>query len=380
MQKLISTTLFFKDQKSDKVYRAAIEEKGEGYVVNFAYGRRGATLQTGTKTNQPVGYDVAVTLFNRLVAEKTGKGYTTGEDGTPFASEEFAGQVSDFRCQLLSVAEFEVNAYIRNPAWVALEKFDGERRAVQINCETGEVKGINRRGLYVPLPESVAYEASVFGRHFGEGETIVLDGELIGDKLYVFDFGYSSKKNIVHPETGEPDALALHECDFEFRHKSLDLSFFLNGEYRIISHKAMVLAPMASTEEEKAKLVAEVRERNGEGIVWKRRCAPYRAGRSADALKTKFIETASVVVGQTNGTKRSVGMLVLDEAGRMVDCGNVTIPANHEIPADGAIVEVAYLYAFSGSGRLFQPVYKGERTDIEASDCTRSQFKFRGEE
>jgi bifunctional non-homologous end joining protein LigD len=380
MRKLISTTLFFKDQKSDKEYRAAIEEKGEGYVVNFAFGRRGATLQTGTKTNQPVGYDEALTIFEKLVAEKMGKGYTTGEDGTPFASEAFVGKVSDFKCQLLTVAEFDVDAYIRNPAWVALEKFDGERRSVQVNCETGEVKGINRRGLYVPLPESVAYEAGVFGRHFGERETIVLDGELIGDKLHVFDFGYSSKKSIVHPETGEPDALALHECDFELRHKSLDLSFFLNGEYRIISHKAMVLAPMASTEEEKAKLVEEVRGRNGEGIVWKRRCAPYRAGRSLDALKTKFVETASVVVGQANGTKRSVGMLVLDETGRLVDCGNVTIPPNYQIPGEGATVEVSYLYAFSGSGRLFQPVFKGGRTDIEAADCTRSQFKFRPEE
>lgn len=376
----ISSTIYFKGGGSDKEYRVSVEQDGQGFVVNFAFGRRGGTLKTGTKTNQPVSYEEALSIFEKVVAEKKGKGYSTGADGTPFATEEFAGKVSDFSCQLLTEADLSVDAYIRNPAWVALEKFDGERRAVQVDCKTGEVKGINRRGLFVPLPEPVAYEAEVFGRHFGESEIIVLDGELIGDRLHVFDFGYSSKKNIVHPETGEPDALALHECDFELRHRSLELSFFLNHEYRIVSHKALVLAPMASTEEEKEKLVAEVRGRNGEGIVWKRRNAPYRAGRSLDALKTKFVETASVLVGRANGTKRSVGMLVLDEAGQWVDCGNVTIPANHKIPAEGAIGEVSYLYAFSGSGRLFQPVYKGERTDIEALDCTRSQFKFRPEE
>lgn len=49
-----STTLFFKEGGSDKVYQASIEERDAGYVVNFAFGRRGAALKAGTKTAAPV--------------------------------------------------------------------------------------------------------------------------------------------------------------------------------------------------------------------------------------------------------------------------------------------------------------------------------------
>ena len=52
-------TLYFREGSSDKVYQAAIEPKGELFVVNFAYGRRGSTLQTGVKTSSPVDYQTA---------------------------------------------------------------------------------------------------------------------------------------------------------------------------------------------------------------------------------------------------------------------------------------------------------------------------------
>ena len=77
-------TLYFRQGASDKVYQAALEPSGPGYVVNFAYGRRGSTLQTGTKTAQPVGYDEAKKIFDKLISEKSAKGYTPGEDGTPY--------------------------------------------------------------------------------------------------------------------------------------------------------------------------------------------------------------------------------------------------------------------------------------------------------
>ena len=56
--------------------------------------------------------------------------------------------------------------------------------------------------------------------------------------------------------------------------------------------------------------------------------------------------------------------------------GSVTIPANHVIPAAGAIVEVRYLYAYPG-GSLFQPVYAGERTDQALEACDTAQLKYK---
>lgn len=78
-------TLYYREGSSDKVYQCAIEPAGAGrFAVTFAYGRRGSTLNTGTKTSNPVDYDEAKRIYDKLVKEKTAKGYTPGADGTPY--------------------------------------------------------------------------------------------------------------------------------------------------------------------------------------------------------------------------------------------------------------------------------------------------------
>jgi bifunctional non-homologous end joining protein LigD len=57
-----STTLYYRQGGSDKVYQVAIGPLGSGFVVNFAFGRRGSTLQAGTKTAKPVDFDEAVKI------------------------------------------------------------------------------------------------------------------------------------------------------------------------------------------------------------------------------------------------------------------------------------------------------------------------------
>jgi bifunctional non-homologous end joining protein LigD len=69
-------TLYYREGSSDKVYHAVIEPQGEGFVVNIAYGRRGSTMNTGTKTQAPVDYDTAKSIYDKLVREKMAKGYT----------------------------------------------------------------------------------------------------------------------------------------------------------------------------------------------------------------------------------------------------------------------------------------------------------------
>jgi bifunctional non-homologous end joining protein LigD len=82
--KLENITLYYREGSSDKIYQCTIEPAGERFVVNFAYGRRGSTLNTGTKTNVPVDYEDAQRIFNKLVKEKRGNGYTQGQSGTPY--------------------------------------------------------------------------------------------------------------------------------------------------------------------------------------------------------------------------------------------------------------------------------------------------------
>ncbi|MBX7171685.1 MAG: WGR domain-containing protein [Pyrinomonadaceae bacterium] len=81
MKLVRQSKLFFKEGNSDKVYEVDLCEIGGNYVVNFRYGRAGTALKEGTKTTSPVALAEAEKVFNKLVSEKTNKGYqVSGEE------------------------------------------------------------------------------------------------------------------------------------------------------------------------------------------------------------------------------------------------------------------------------------------------------------
>ncbi len=86
MQLIKRTILHYQEGTSDKIYEVDLCQTGEDrYVVNFRYGRRGATLKEGVKTEQPVPLAQAQKAFDKLVAEKVKKGYQ--DVSTPLVSE-----------------------------------------------------------------------------------------------------------------------------------------------------------------------------------------------------------------------------------------------------------------------------------------------------
>lgn len=81
MKLVKQTRLHFQEGRSDKVYEVDLCETGpDRYVVNFRYGRRGATLKESAKTTAPVSLAQAEKLFAELVASKTKKGYQETSD------------------------------------------------------------------------------------------------------------------------------------------------------------------------------------------------------------------------------------------------------------------------------------------------------------
>src|ERR1035437_2430826 len=124
--------LEFREGTSDKVYRAAIEAADNGFVVNFAYGRRGATLSTGTKTTMPVTYGEATSIYEKLVLSKTAKGYKpvggTQTQGIGTSVTDRERRDTGLRAQLLNpITEDEADKYLTDDDWCAQEKFDGRR-------------------------------------------------------------------------------------------------------------------------------------------------------------------------------------------------------------------------------------------------------------
>ena len=61
-----TASLHYREGNSDKLYQAAIEPKDDGFIVTYAYGRRGNTLTTGTKTDVLVPLTTATRLFDKV--------------------------------------------------------------------------------------------------------------------------------------------------------------------------------------------------------------------------------------------------------------------------------------------------------------------------
>lgn len=350
METITPTTLYCREGGSDKVYQTAIEPATNGYIVTFAYGRRGTTLQTGTKTGKPVSLEEAQKIHAKLVLSKLKKGYTQTQDGTPYESTGCEGRDTGIRCQLLNpVEESELPRLLGDHRHVLQEKFDGRRMLVRKQGD--EVIGINRRGLEVALPESIATAARRLPND------CVIDGEAVGDVLHVFDL-----LEIQGQDVGELGYLT----------RFADLRRLLEEE------NAIQVIVTATTPGAKRSLYDTMQQRGAEGVVFKDRESPYRPGRPASGgphLKFKFVTSASFIVAGVN-PRRSIALALMDKS-KQVAAGNVTIPQNHRIPEVGEVCEVRYLYAFPESGRIYQPVYLGERDDIPATDCTTDQLKYK---
>jgi bifunctional non-homologous end joining protein LigD len=348
-----SITLYYCEGSSDKVYQASIVPKDGGYIVTFAYGRRGSTLNAGTKTPTPVSYDEAKRIYNKLVREKMAKGYqeAAGGSGSTTVLPANSKAPTGIHCQLLNPAEEDrIQELMTHPDWWLQEKIDGRR--ILIRREGSTITGINRLGFEIALPQTMVESALACSADF------ILDGEGLGDTLHVFDvLSLSGKdlRNVGHAE------------------RFVRLQKFLKAS--IPPHFKVVETAFHLSD--KRALFERLQRDHREGVVFKHMMAPYTPGRPASGgsqLKFKFCETASFIVTKPN-PKRSVSLILFD-GDRVVPTGNVTIPPNHEIPAPGTVVECRYLYAFRESGSIYQPVYLGPREDIRAEECTTAQLKY----
>jgi len=351
MEELKTTSLYYREGSSDKEYHVRLEAKDTGFVVNIAFGRRGSTLSTGTKTSAPVHYDAALMVFEKLVKEKKAKGYTEGESGTPYQHSDRASQVSGPVPQLLNgIDEVEVARLTSTPSWGMQEKKDGKR--LLLRSEPGSVTGINKKGLIVAVPETIARTAVALPGYF------VLDGEAIGDYLHAFDLLFLNGEDL----RSQP-----------YRQRYIALLNLLAGGLP----KHIKVVSLWTDSMDKASWLRTLKEQKAEGVVFKLINAPYTAGRpnsGGSQLKHKFVATLSAVVAKVN-QQQSVGLRLLDHEGWQ-PVGNVTIPPNQPVPNLGAVVEVRYLYAYP-DGSLFQPVYLGERSDVDVTECVVSQMKFK---
>jgi len=373
----------FREGNSDKVYELEIKEVSPGmYFVEGRNGRYGAKLTQQIKTkNGPVPYAQARAAYDAEYTNRLRKRYKLQSTITPASSISATVAASQpstvavpmpapvapkapvvqlrrdtgLRAMLLTAVDDDthVQSLIEDDAFGLETKHDGRRVMLIVNVGwdgSQTVRAANRDGEEATISDTVAKNVRLT-----RAGRFVLDGELIGSDYHPFDL-LEDAHCIRHLPQSERSArlmsLLASECPFP----------------RTVTVKGR---------EAKAAALAQLHAAGAEGVVFKRLYAPYSAGRGTDAFKHKFVASATVVVLKVN-RKRSIVVGVSSKDG-VVPMGNVTIPPNHEVPAVGAIVEVAYLNAIRGDGSLYQPVYKGVRDDKREADDYGS-LQFKGEE
>ena len=417
--------LFYRQDGSDKVYHLQLVKQTDlpntMHRVDFQYGRRGSTLNTGTKIAGVTLKD-ARKVYDRVYGEKFGKGYrpipegnseyvnsdvpssdannlghffnqpTTAapskpsQSGTPKPIEPmhrkilWAGNTEAAKAttpalsvllivpQLCNpVDETEVERLLRDDAWGMQEKKDGKH--IMLHVAEG-VQATNKKGTTCGIPTSYALSVKSIERS-------CFDGEGIGDMFHVFDLL-------------ELEGEDLRGLGYGERFKRLSQRMNLAGGVDVAKlenrlgdgNNAVRVVPLAIGYKAKKALYDRMVAEKKEGVVFKRLDAPFKAGRPSsggDMLKFKFYAEASVRVRAGRAGKRSVGLEILD-GDVWMDVGNVTIPPNKEIPNVGDVVEIKYLYVQGVGGHLYQPIYKEVRDDIDEKECTVKQLKYKAEE
>jgi bifunctional non-homologous end joining protein LigD len=344
-----SVFLFLTEGSSDKEYHLHLRPVSGGWCAYYANGPRGRVGSSKPVKEGVFSFEVAQAHFDDKLKSKLKSGYTHSETGVRFTNTEEGKQASGHSQQLpTAIDDEQLMSILMNHAYAAQEKANGERRSIEVRA--GVVRGINKLGLYVNLPENLVQAFTGFGNAF-------FDGEQVGTTFYVFDLLQYQGRDLRQIAFGDRYEILANEV--------------LNNMWRPADYPIKLL-DAAFTHGDKQKLLQRVRDRNGEGLVFKAVTSPYDSGRSKAALKYKFNESSTCVVIEVN-QQRSVGLGLRNAAGTMIPVGNVTIPQNFAVPSAGDLVEVQYLY-FNPEGAFEQPVYLGPRNDIQPHEATLSQI------
>jgi bifunctional non-homologous end joining protein LigD len=349
---MTAISLYFKAGKSDKEYHIQIVNCEGGAKVNFQFGRRGGTLQDGTKTPSAVGHLQAQDIFDSLVEEKKAKGYE--EQG-----EAKAGQVAppperteyrtEYPVELLEETDAATaECLIKDKRYWLQVKLDGHRRQIEKTAASGYIS-YNKLGKAVALPSEVVLALAAIPL-----KTFHLDGELIGDVYIAYDLLAANGESIA----AEP---------YRSRFTSLITAM------RSIPNDHLSTVVTWKTTAEKTGGLATLKETRCEGGVFKLIDAAYRAGDRGQHKKYKFTKTISGKVTAVGTDGKSNATVALLDGKTWLDVCEVSTIGKGKIEV-GQVVEIIFLYATEGK-RLYQPRIKEVRKDVKPSECTMAQLK-----
>lgn len=245
--------------------------------------------------------------------------------------------------------------YIANDRYIMEQKLDGHRVLIEVDksvvTEVYERNG--RRSQHFTHLTSDEWNNNF--RSFAS-KRFILDGELIGDILHVFDL--PELEGIISPKSPHQE-----------RKTALDKLFEM-GNF----NEHLQLVETARGRQPKAALMVACHKNGAEGVMIKDSGAPYVSARTKHMLKIKYTKSGDFVVTRTNiNGKTNASLGAYDDEDNLIEVGRCSLIGKENVKT-GDVVEIRYLYA-SESLRLVQPRMKFKREDKAPKDCLLSQIK-----
>jgi predicted DNA-binding WGR domain protein len=431
MSSLAHVDLFYQSGGSDKEYHiqivpASLNDGAPVYRVETSWGRRGSAAATGN-LGIFTTLDKAQKALDKKLREQRLKGYQTpeelgmtlaeiyaatdihaGSDNTPVQAPvsqpaasistrivkrrilwdnpdaeapspaapvvqepapDMFGETGIVIAQLLNeiMDESAVGAYLLDPAWGLQEKKDGKHLTVKWWTAPNtpyQISTINKKGkLIASAPAFI----NAIRPCLVDKVSMLLDGEQIGNDYFVYDIL-------------EYNGRDLRGLSYERRYDKLCNLFPIINPHGIIRVRLYIYTEASLSDYNKSQKYQEFKNAGLEGVVFKRLAATFTPGKAhQDMWKWKFYATCSCRVSNRETGKHSIGLELLDIdalANTWRDVGNCTIGQNQPLPSPGSIAEIKYLYAYR-HGCLYQPSYIGPRDDVDESECTTNQLKYK---
>ena len=340
-----------------------------GNEHHLEWGRVGTNGQSKVKTFASAAE--ALAAGRDIINEKLAKGYAdvnlASVPATTPAPAPMAPAPATVPSTLRPMLAEEIDAtrdlarYAKDDRYVFEAKLDGQR--VMLQVEGGNVAAIGRNGQasqHAPRFRDRRH-APHLARLAKMGE-VVLDGELVGDKFWIFDMPSLEWRGGIEMvfDANEPWHVRRRALGLLFRAWNPDSNLF-------------GLLPYAEGTDDKVALAEDLMKRNCEGVIVKNVEAPYRWGRRcSDVLKAKYWKSADVIVTAVSTGGKSNAELAAYRDGNLVSVGRCSTNGKGAVAA-GMVVEVKYLYLGPGD-RLVQPDLLRIRTDKSGPECTFDQL------
>lgn len=261
----------------------------------------------------------------------------------------------------------DVPKYIEDPNFHFQQKVDGIRG--QLVIEPGKQPWFRSKSGQKLVNSSAAKITGPLLDKLGkqsdyDGPTYTIDGELLDGKWYVFDVAVEGSE-----KTPWEDRMSTAEAWVAEMHK-----------LGLLNIQAL---PVARTAEEKRALWEAVQASGGEGVMMKRKDAPYGYGQRVNhTLKAKITSTADVVVMARNLGGKENAEIGIHVGGKLVSIGTVSMQGKEKGGAVnvGDVIEVEYLWANPANNNLQQPRMKKKRPDKSPADANSDQLRFVGKQ